>query len=105
QPVDLTFADWGIPTEEALIQVREATPDLEIVASGGIRSGLDVAKAIALGANIAAIGQPLLAPALESAEEVIKFLTGVIYEIKVAMLCVGVTNLAALSKVPLMRRP
>ncbi len=104
QPVDLTFADWGIPTEEALIQVREATPDLEIVASGGIRSGLDVAKAIALGANIAAIGQPLLAPALESAEEVIKFLTGVIYEIKVAMLCVGVTNLAALSKVPLVRR-
>lgn len=104
QPVDLAFVDWGIPTEEALIQVREATPDLEIVASGGIRSGLDVAKAIALGANIAAIGQPLLAPALESAEEVIKFLTGVIYEIKVAMLCVGVTNLAALSKVPLVRR-
>jgi len=105
QPIDLTFADWGIPTEEALIQVREATPDIEIVASGGIRSGLDVAKAIALGANVAAIGQPLLAPALESAEEVIKFLTGVIYEIKVAMLCVGVTNLVALSKVPLMRRP
>ncbi len=105
QPVDLAFVDWGIPTEEALIQVREATPDLEIVASGGIRSGLDIAKTIALGANIAAIGQPLLAPALESAEEVIKFLTGVIYEIKVAMLCVGVTNLAALSKVPLVRRP
>lgn len=103
-PVDLTFADWGIPTEEALVKVREAVPDLEIVASGGIRSGLDVAKAIALGADIAAIGQPLLAPALESAEKVVKFLTGIIYEIKVAMLCVGATNLAALSKVPLLRR-
>ena len=104
KPVDLTFADWGIPTEEALVQVKEAATDLEIVASGGIRSGLDIAKAIALGANIAAVAQPLLAPALESAEEVIKFLTGIIYEIKVAMLCVGVTNLAALSKAPLTRR-
>ena len=104
QPVDLTFSDWGIPTEEALIQVREATPDLEIIASGGIRSGLDIAKTIALGANIAAIGQPLLAPALESAAEVIKFLTGIIYEIKVAMLCIGVTNIAALGKAPLIRR-
>lgn len=104
QLVDSTFSDWGIPTEEALVKVREVTPDLEIVASGGIRSGLDIAKAIALGANIAAIGQPLLAPALKSAEEAIKFLTGLLYEIKVAMLCVGVTNLAALSKVPLTRR-
>ncbi len=104
QPIDLAFSDWGIPTEEALVQVRAATPDLEIIASGGIRSGLDIAKAIALGANIAAIGQPLLAPALESAEEVVKFLRGVIYEIKVAMLCVGAADLAALGKAALMRR-
>lgn len=104
QPADLTFSDWGIPTEEALVQVRAATPDLEIIASGGIRSGLDIAKTIALGANIAAIGQPLLAPALESAEEVVKFLRGVIYEIKVAMLCVGAADIAALGKAALMRR-
>jgi len=104
KPVDLTFADWGIPTEEALIQVRQAVPDLEIVASGGIRSGLDVAKSIALGANTAAIGQPLLAPALESAEKVIEFLSRIIYEIKVAMLCIGVTNLAGLTKATLTRR-
>ncbi|MEK7340772.1 MAG: type 2 isopentenyl-diphosphate Delta-isomerase [Candidatus Binatota bacterium] len=105
QPIDHTFSDWGIPTEEALVQVREATPDLEIIASGGIRNGLDIAKTIALGANVAAIGQPLLAPALESAGEVVKFLTGIIYDIKVAMLCVGVTNLGALCKAPLLRRP
>ncbi len=104
QPVELTFADWGISTEEALIKVREAVPDLEIVASGGIRSGLDVAKAIALGANIAAVGQPLLAPALESAERVIKFLSRILYEIKVTMLCVGATDIAALRKTPLVRR-
>jgi isopentenyl-diphosphate delta-isomerase len=104
EPADLTFSDWGIPTEEALVQVREAVPDMEIVASGGIRSGLDIAKSIALGANIAAVGQPLLAPALESSQKVINFLKRIIYELKVAMLCVGVTNLTGLSKVPLIRR-
>ncbi len=104
QPVDHTFSDWGIRTEDSLVQVRQATPDLEIIASGGIRSGLDVAKAIALGADIAAIGQPLLAPALESAGEVVKFLRRIIYEIRVAMLCVGTTDLAGLRKAPLLRR-
>lgn len=105
EPPNLTFSDWGIPTEEALIQVRAAVPDLEIIASGGIRNGLDVAKSIALGANVAAIGQPLLVPALESAEKVVKFLLAIMEEVKVAMLCVGATNLAALSKIPLVRRP
>ena len=104
QPLELTFADWGIPTEEALVQVRRALPDMELVASGGIRNGLDVAKAIALGANVAAIGQPLLAPALESADKVIESLAKVIHEIKVAMLCVGAGDLAALGKAPLVRR-
>lgn len=102
--VELTFADWGIPTEEALVEVRAAVPEMEVVASGGIRNGLDIAKAIALGANIAAIGQPLLAPALESAGAVIKYLGGIIAEIKVAMLCVGATDVNALRKVPLRRR-
>lgn len=102
--VDLPFAEWGIPTDEALVQVRAAVPNLEVVASGGIRNGLDIAKAIALGANIAAIGQPLLAPALESAPAVVEYLSGIIAEIKVAMLCVGAANLSALRKVPLARR-
>lgn len=104
RPVDLTFADWGISTEEALIQVRKVVPDLEIVASGGIRSGLDIAKSIALGANIAALGQPLLEPALQSVDAVIAFLNGILYEIKIAMLCVGADNLGALAKAPLIRR-
>ncbi|MBI2087674.1 MAG: type 2 isopentenyl-diphosphate Delta-isomerase [Deltaproteobacteria bacterium] len=105
QAIDGTFAGWGIPTEEALIEVRAAVPELEVVASGGVRNGLDIAKAIALGADLAAIGQPLLAPALESAQAVVKFLTGIIAEIKIAMLCVGVTSLGELRKVPLVRRP
>src|SRR5690349_13325588 len=53
KPPDTTFGGWGIPTEEALVSVRRAVPDLQLVASGGIRTGLDIAKAIALGADIA----------------------------------------------------
>ena len=105
KPADTTFADWGIPTEEALVAVRKAVPELQLVASGGVRTGLDIAKCIALGADMAALGQPLLASALESAEKVVEFLSGIIHEIQVAMLCVGAPNLAALKKTLLVRRP
>jgi isopentenyl-diphosphate delta-isomerase len=104
KPAETTFADWGIPTEEALVAVRQAVPDLQIVASGGIRTGLDIAKCIALGADIGAFGQPLLAAALESPEKVVEFILGIIHEIKVTMLCVGAKNLDALKKIPLVRR-
>jgi isopentenyl-diphosphate delta-isomerase len=100
----MTFADWGIPTEEALIAVRQAVPQMPLVSSGGIRTGLDIAKSIALGADMAALGQPLLASALASADRVIEFLGGIIEEIKVAMLCAGATDLPALKKTPLVRR-
>jgi isopentenyl-diphosphate delta-isomerase len=103
KPVDVAFANWGIPTEEALVQVRHALPDMPLVASGGIRTGLDFAKAIALGADVAALGQPLLESALDSSGRVVEVLRAVIYELKVAMLCVGAPNLAALKKAPLTR--
>jgi isopentenyl-diphosphate Delta-isomerase len=103
KPAETTFADWGIPTEEALVAVRQAVPDLEIVASGGIRTGLDIAKSISLGADVGAFGQPLLAAALESPEKVIEFIRRIIYEIKVTMLCVGAKNLDALKKTSLTR--
>lgn len=98
---DRTFADWGIPTEEALVSVRRALPNLPLIASGGIRSGVDIAKSIALGADMAAFGQPLLAAALASPDEVVRFICGIIHELKVSMLCVGASHLAALRRVPL----
>jgi isopentenyl-diphosphate delta-isomerase len=103
QPVDATFAAWGISTEEALVSVRQCLPEMELVASGGIRTGLDVAKAIALGANVAALGQPLLAPALESPRKVVELLRRIIYELKIAMLCAGAGDLAALGRAPITR--
>jgi isopentenyl-diphosphate delta-isomerase len=104
QPRETAFATWGIPTEEALVMVRKAVPRLEIVASGGIRTGLDVAKAICLGADLCGIGQPLLSPALESPQQVVKFLEMIIQGIRVAMLCVGATDLRSLRKATLVRR-
>jgi isopentenyl-diphosphate delta-isomerase len=98
-----SFADWGIPTEEALVSVRQALPDIGLIASGGIRTGVDIAKSIALGADLAALGQPLLAAALESSDKVVEFLGGVIHELKVSMLCVGAANLGELRQVPLAR--
>jgi len=66
---------------------------------------LDVAKAIALGADLAAFGQPLLAAALASADKVEEFIRGIIYELKVAMLCAGAGNLTALRQAAVVRRP
>jgi isopentenyl-diphosphate delta-isomerase len=104
QPVDTAFADWGIPTEEALVSVRKALPEMPLIASGGIRSGVDIAKSIALGADMAAMGQPLLAAALDSADKVIESLSCVIHELKVSMLCVGAGNLAELRRARLLRQ-
>ena len=102
-PADRTFTDWGIPTEEALVSVRQALPDMPLIASGGIRTGVDFAKSIALGADIAAFGQPLLAAALESSADVVEFIGAIIHELKVSMLCVGAANLAALRNASLVR--
>jgi isopentenyl-diphosphate delta-isomerase len=104
RPADAAFADWGIPTEEALVSLRKALPDTPLIASGGIRTGVDIAKALALGADIAAFAQPLLTAALESSGEVVKFIVKVIQEIKVAMLCVGARDLEALRNAPLAHR-
>jgi len=101
---DTAFAAWGIPTEEAIVSVRQALPDIQLIASGGVRSGVDIAKAIALGADLGAFGQPLLAAALESSAKVIEFIAGVIHELKVSMLCVGAADLTALRKAPLVRQ-
>jgi len=103
KPYSRTFTDWGIPTEEALVGVRAALPQVQLVASGGIRSGLDVAKSIALGADMAAFGQPLLAAALESTDQVVKLPAAIVHELKVTMLCVGAANLAALRQTSLIR--
>lgn len=94
--VAASFASWGIPTAESIGMARKGAPDIPLIASGGIRSGVDLAKAIALGADAAGIGLPLLKAAGRSAEEAINYLQVITGSLRVAMFCIGVGNLKEL---------
>jgi isopentenyl-diphosphate delta-isomerase len=91
----MTFRDWGIPTAVSIVEVREATR-LPIIGSGGVRSGLDAAKAIALGADLAGMALPLLKPALVGAWAVVETLERVMKELKLAMFLTGSKSVEAL---------
>lgn len=93
-----TFADWGIPTAEALTAVREALPQVPLVASGGIRSGLDVAKAVALGADLAGVARPMLSAAHESPSALKRLIEQILQELKLAMFVTGSATLSELRR-------
>ena len=95
------IADWGVPTAQALQEVRETLPGMPLVASGGIRSGMDAAKALAMGADVVALARPLLAPAIESAAAVVDVLGGFIEELKVCLHGCGVPDLEGLRRIEL----
>lgn len=95
------FVDWGIPTAESLVQVREAVPHLPVFASGGLRTGVDLAKVLALGATLGGFAGPLLRAAVHSAEAVLKELRLLHAQLRVAMFAVGARNLEALRQAPL----
>jgi len=90
------FADWGIPTAEALEMTRRAAPDLPLIASGGVRTGIEVAKALALGATAAGIASPLLKAATVSAEAVLAEIDHLTAELCIAMFCAGAGDVPAL---------
>ncbi len=93
------FAGWGIPTTEAIRQVRAALPEATIIGSGGLRSGVDVAKALALGAHLGGIATPALRAAVSDhgSEAVIEVLHAFIEELRIALFCTNCRDLAALS--------
>ncbi|MCB0012019.1 MAG: type 2 isopentenyl-diphosphate Delta-isomerase [Anaerolineales bacterium] len=96
------FVDWGIPTAVSLRYCREAAPHLPVFASGGIRNGIDVAKCIALGANLVGIaGDFLRAADAGGVDGVIELAESVTAELRVAMLCAGAGDLSALAETPL----
>lgn len=97
------LVEWGIATADALVDAHDELPSMPLVASGGMRTGLDVAKAVAMGARVVAVARPLLAPALESAEAVKAALRSLIRELRIAMHCAGaatIADLAALTVTP-----
>jgi isopentenyl-diphosphate delta-isomerase len=87
------FADWGVPTAACVRDVRRYAPDALVVASGGLASGVDAAKAIALGADIAGFGRGLLAAAVDGEEAVQQALAQAEFELRVAMFGIGARTL------------
>lgn len=81
------FQDWGIPTPTALKQL--APLNVTLIASGGIRSGVDMAKAMILGASLCGLARPFLAPAMESTEAVRKVIQRLKREFVTAMFLLG----------------
>lgn len=98
-----SFADWGIPTADAIQYARQGAPDSVIIASGGMRDGIDVAKAIALGAQLGGIAGPFLKAANESAELVDDLIRELSAQLKIAMLCSGTSTIEQLASVPLIK--
>src|SRR4028119_127399 len=92
----ITFADWGLPTAECITTTRAVAPTVPLIASGGLRNGLEVAKAIALGADIAGLAWPFLQAAAESADAVDALVQLLLAEITTVLFCTGNANLSQL---------
>ena len=97
------FADWGVPTPVSIQEVA-AVPGVTVIGSGGIRNGVDAAKAIALGAHLVGTAYPLLKPATVSTEAVIERVGRIVDELRIAMLCVGTRTIDELRHVDLLKR-
>lgn len=97
------FADWGIPTPRAIRDVA-AVDGLTVIGSGGVRSGVDVAKALALGADVVGMASPFLEPATEGTEQVMETIDGIVRELRIAMFCTGSRDIGELKQVELLER-
>lgn len=95
------FADWGIPTAECVEEIRRRLPQANIIASGGLRTGVDAAKAIALGANLAGFGRVLLPQAANSSqqisqEQLLQQFERIEFELQTAMFGIGAGSITDL---------
>lgn len=96
------FADWGIPTADAIRYARQAAPQIPTIASGGLRDGIDMAKCLALGASLAGYAGPFLKAAADSVEAADQFTRELITQLRIAMLCTASRTLADLRRAPLL---
>lgn len=100
--VALAFSNWGIPTATSITNVRQTLPDVTLIASGGIRNGIDAAKAICLGADVIGQAAGVLRDATLSTAAVIEHFEIVIRQLRIACFCTGSADLAALHKARLL---
>ena len=98
------FRSWGVPTADALRQVRQALPTVPLIGSGGLRDGLDIAKCLALGADVGGIAAPFLRAAVVSTEAVSEALRLAIAQVRTVMFATGSRTLADLRQAELVSR-
>jgi isopentenyl-diphosphate delta-isomerase len=98
QQADLAaaFRNWGIPTSIAITQVRSILPDIPLIASGGLRTGTDIAKCITLGADIGGMAAPLLKEAATSTEALLKTIDFILEGLRLCMFATGSANIRQL---------
>lgn len=102
QQIAAPFIDWGMDTAQLIPQVRSQSSQLGLIASGGLRDGLDIARSLRLGANMSAMAQPFLQPALESTDAVIEKIEIFREQLRWAMFLTGSANLKRLQSAPLL---
>ena len=95
------FIDWGIPTAESIHMVKQAAPGVVIFASGGLRSGIDIAKTIALGATLGGMANPFLKAAAQSLDATIQNIREICHEMQVCMFAAGAGNIEQLHQTQL----
>jgi isopentenyl-diphosphate delta-isomerase len=101
--VAAAFRDWGIPTAETIEMVRRAAPGITVFASGGLRSGVDIARCIALGASLGGMAGPFLKAAARSLEDTLQAIAEIRRELQICMFAAGAANLEQLKHTPLIR--
>jgi isopentenyl-diphosphate delta-isomerase len=94
--VAASFRDWGIPTADALLQVRQVADSIPLIASGGLVTGIDIAKAIALGADVATIAGPIVRYAVSNPDQLRDFIEILHRQLRVAMFAAGIPSISQL---------
>jgi isopentenyl-diphosphate Delta-isomerase len=100
QAIAMVFRDWGISTPVSVIEASQGAPGLPLIATGGVRSGLDAARALALGATLVGMGFPFLKAASEGDDALRAFFEQFLAELRVAMQLSGAANVRAMRRVP-----
>ncbi|HEY9086165.1 MAG TPA: type 2 isopentenyl-diphosphate Delta-isomerase [Candidatus Tyrphobacter sp.] len=102
--VAAAFAGWGIPSAECIAGARAVAPDALLIASGGIRDGIDVAKAIALGADVVGVAGRFLRAAAVGEDEADDLAREFVATLRIAMFAIGARSIPALRGTPRLRR-
>jgi isopentenyl-diphosphate Delta-isomerase len=96
QEIAASFREWGIPTALSIRMVRDVSPDIPLIASGGVQSGIDIAKCVALGADLTTMAGPLLRAAATSPEALFQRIEILHRQFRIAMFATGSPNVTAL---------